>query len=118
MDIQINGGTVIASAETKATQGSIEAISPQPTYAAGLTPVVKAGASEAAAVTANKALAETYAKRWVKIQTRGSNYAITATPSVIDFGTVKTGYAQPAPKTVTITNTGNFAETFRKLSMT
>ena len=52
-------------------------------------------------------LETTYANRWVKIQTSESNYAITAVPSVIDFGTVKTGYAQPGSKTVTITNTGN-----------
>ena len=107
MDIQINGGTIIASAETKAAQGSIEAISPIPTYPEGLTPTVKAGESEAAATSANAMLEATYANRWVKIQTRESNYAITAAPSEIDFGTVKTGYAQPAPKTVTITNTGN-----------
>ena len=107
MNIHINGGTVIASAETKAQQGGIEAISPQPTYAEGLTPTVKAGASEAAAVSADAASEGTYANRWVKIQTSEPMYAIAATPSVIDFGTVKTGYAQPAPKTVTITNTGN-----------
>ncbi len=107
MNIHINGGTVIASAETKATQGSIEAISPLPTYAEGLTPTVTAGESEAAAASAGATSAETYAKRWVKIQTNEPMYAITAAPSVIDFGTVKTGYAQPGPKTVTITNTGN-----------
>lgn len=107
MDIQINGGTIIASAETKAAQGSIEAISPIPTYPEGLTPTVKAGESEAAATSANAMLEATYANRWVKIQTRESNYAITAAPSVIDFGSVKAGYAQQASKTVTITNTGN-----------
>lgn len=107
MDIHINGGTVIASAETQAQQGSIEAISPQPTYAEGLTPIVTAGESEAAAASAGATSAATYANRWVKIQTRESNYAITAAPSVIDFGSVKAGYAQQASKTVTITNTGN-----------
>lgn len=107
MDIQINGGTIIASAETKAAQGSIEAISPLPTYAEGLTPTVTAGESEAAAASAGATSAATYANRWVKIQTRESNYAITAAPSVIDFGSVKAGYAQQASKTVTITNTGN-----------
>ncbi len=107
MNIHINGGTVIASAETQAQQGSIEAISPQPTYAEGLTPTVKAGASEAAAVSADAASEGTYANRWVKIQTSEPMYAIAATPSVIDFGTVKTGYAQPDAKTVSITNTGN-----------
>lgn len=107
----INGGTVIASAETQANQDKFAAIllkqSPLPTYAEGLTPTVTAGESEAAAASAGATSAETYANRWVKIQTRESNYAITAAPSVIDFGTVKTDYAQPAPKTVTITNTGN-----------
>ena len=107
----INGGTVIASAETQANQDKFAAIllkqPPLPTYAEGLTPTVTAGETEAAAVSADAALAGTYANRWVKIQTRESNYAITAAPSVIEFGTVKTGYAQPAPKTVTLTNTGN-----------
>ena len=107
----INGGTVIASAKTQANQDKFAAIllkqSPLPTYAEGLTPTVTAGESEAAAASAGATSAETYANRWVKIQTREPNYAITAAPSVIDFGTVKTGYAQPAPKTVTITNTGN-----------
>ena len=107
----INGGTVIASAETQANQDKFAAIllkqSPLPTYAEGLNPVVKAGTTETDAATIEFLDETTYAKRWVKIQTREPNYAITATPSVIDFGTVKTGYAQPAPKTVTITNTGN-----------
>ncbi len=110
----ISGGTVIASAEAvnEGLNRSIAAISlltqpPQPTYAEGLTPVVKAGTTETDAVKIESPDEATYAKRWVKIQTRESNYAITAAPSVIDFGTVKTGYAQPAPKTVTITNTGN-----------
>ncbi len=107
MNIHINGGTVIASAETKAQQGSIEAISPQPTYAEGLTPIVTAGTTETDAIKIESPDEETYAKRWVKIQTSEPMYAIAAAPSVIDFGTVKTGYAQPAPKTVTITNTGN-----------
>ena len=102
--MRINGGTVIASAKTQANQDKIAAIllnqPPLPTYAQGLTPTVTAGETEAAAVSADAALA-------VKIQTRESNDAITAAPSVIDFGTVKTDYAQPAPKTVTITNTGN-----------
>lgn len=107
MNIHINGGTVIASAETKAQQGSIEAISPQPTYAEGLTPTVKAGESEAAATSANAILAETYAKRWVKIQTSEPKYAIAAVTSEVDFGSVKVGYTQPDAKTVSITNTGN-----------
>jgi len=107
----IKGGTVIASAETQANQDKIAAIlltqPPLPTYAEGLTPVVKAGTTETDAVKIESPDKTTYANHWVKIQTRESNYAITAAPSVIDFGTVKTGYAQPAPKTVTITNTGN-----------
>lgn len=107
----INGGTVIASAETQANQDKFAAIllkqPPLPTYAEGLTPTVTAGVSEETATPANAMLEATYANRWVKIQTSESNYAITAVPSVIDFGTVKTGYAQPGSKTVTITNTGN-----------
>ena len=107
----INGGTVIASAETQANQDKFAAIllkqSPLPTYAEGLNPVVKAGTTETDAATIEFLDETTYAKRWVKIQTRESNYAITAAPSVIDFGTVQTGYAQPGSKTVTITNTGN-----------
>ena len=107
--IQINGGTVVARAEADPTKTNrhIEAIVSMPTYAAGLTPTVTAGASEAAAASADAALAGTYANHWVKIQTSEPTYAIAATPSEIDFGTVKTGYAQQAPKTVTITNTGN-----------
>ena len=115
MNIHINGGTVIASAETKATQGSIAALalltelteSSTLTYAEGLNPVVKAGTTETDAATIESPNETTYANRWVKIQTSKPTYAIAATPSEIDFGTVKTGYAQPAPKTVTITNTGN-----------
>ena len=107
----INGGTVIASAETQANQDKFAAIllkqPPLPTYAEGLTPTVTAGESKETATLANAMLEATYANRWVKIQTSESNYAITAVPSVIDFGTVKTGYAQPGSKTVTITNTGN-----------
>ena len=108
----INGGTVIASAETTAEQGSIAAISlltqpPLPTYKEDLTPTVTAGESEGFAESADATSAETYAKRWVKIQTSEPMYAIAAAPSVIDFGVVKTAYAQPGPKTVTITNTGN-----------
>lgn len=108
-NIQINGGTVVARAEADATKtsGSIEAISPTPTYAEGLTPTVKAGESEAVAISADAALAKTYANRWVKIQASEPTYAIAATPSEIDFGTVKAGYTQPDAKTVTITNTGN-----------
>lgn len=107
--IQINGGTVVARAEADPTKtnGHIEAIVSMPTYAEGFTPVVKAGTTEMEAVKIESPNENTYANRWVKIQTRESNYDITATPSVIDFGTVKTGYAQPTPKTVTITNTGN-----------
>ena len=107
----INGGTVIASAETQANQDKFAAIllkqSPLPTYAEGLNPVVKAGTTETDAAKIELPDETTYANRWVKIQTSEPNYAITAASSVIDFGTVKTGYAQPVPKTVTITNTGN-----------
>ena len=106
-NIYINGGTVVASAETTVSRGSIEAISPAPTYAAGLTLTVTAGDSEAAAVSAGATSAETYKERWVKIQTTEPVYAIEADPSEIDFGTVKAGYAKPGPRTVTITNTGN-----------
>ena len=116
-NIHISGGTVIASAEAEneGSNSSIAAISlltqpPLPTYKEGLTPTVTAGESEAVAASADATSAETYAKRWVKIQASKPNYAITVTPSEINFGTVKTGYAQPGPKTVTITNTGN--ETF------
>ena len=107
MDIQINGGTIIASAETKAAQGSIEAISPIPTYAKGLTPIVTAGTTETDAIKIESPDEKTYANRWVKIQTSEPVYAIAATPSELDFGTVKTGYTQPAAKTVTLKNTGN-----------
>ena len=107
--VQINGGTVIAraEAENEGSNCSIAAISlsteaQTPTYAENLTPTVTAGASEAAAASA-----ETYANRWVKIQTSEPMYAIAAAPSVIDFGTAQTGYAQSGPKTVMITNTGN-----------
>ncbi len=109
----INGGTVIASAETKNEgSSSIAAISlltqpPLPTYKEGLNPVVKAGTTETDAVEIESPNENTYTNRWVKIQTSQPNYAITATPSEINFGTAQTGYAQPAPKTVTITNTGN-----------
>ena len=110
----INGGTVIASAEAEneGSNSSIAAISlltqpPLPTYADGLTPTVTAGKSEADAASAGVTDAETYKKRWVKIQTSEPVYAIAATPSELDFGTVKTGYTQPAAKTVTLKNTGN-----------
>ena len=107
----INGGTVIASAETQANQDKFAAIllkqSPLPTYAQGLTPIVTAGVSEETAGPVDATFEGTYANHWVKIQTSEPTYAIAATPSEIDFGTVKTGYAQPAPKTVTLTNTGN-----------
>ena len=106
-NIYINGGTVVASAETTASKGSIEAISPAPTYADGLTPTVKSGESEGTAAPADATDAKTYKKRWVKIQTSEPVYAIAATPSELDFGTVKTGYTQPAAKTVTLKNTGN-----------
>ena len=105
--IDIRGGTVVASAETKANKGSIEAISQVPTYAAGLTLTVTAGESEGKAASANATDAATYKNRWVKIQTTEPVYAIEADPSEIDFGTVKAGYAKPGPRTVTITNTGN-----------
>ena len=110
----INGGTVIASAEAEneGSNSSIAAISlltqpPLPTYADGLTPTVTAGKSEADAASAGVTDAETYKNRWVKIQTTEPVYAIAATPSELDFGTVKTGYTQPAAKTVTLKNTGN-----------
>ena len=105
--IDISGGTVVASAETTTNKGSIEAISTVPTYADSLNPTVKSGESEGTAASADAASAETYAKRWVKIQATESVYAIEADPSEIDFGTVKAGYAKPGPRTVTITNTGN-----------
>lgn len=105
--IYINGGTVVASAETPVSEGSIEAISPAPTYAEGLTPTVKSGESEGTAAPADAKAPETYKKRWVKIQTSEPVYAIAATPSELDFGTVKTGYTQPAAKAVTLKNTGN-----------
>ena len=112
--VEINGGTVIARAEAEndGSNCSIAAISlsteaQTPTYAENLTPTVTAGASEAAAAPADAASAKTYAKRWVKIQTSEPMYAIAAAPSVIDFGTAQTGYAQSGPKTVMITNTGN-----------
>ena len=110
----INGGTVIASAEAvnEGSNSSIAAISlltqpPLPTYKEGLTPTVTAGKSEAVAESAGATSAETYKERWVKIQTSEPVYAIAATPSELDFGTVKTGYTQPAAKTVTLKNTGN-----------
>ena len=110
----INGGTVIASAEAEneGSNSSIAAISlltqpPLPTYKEGLTPTVTAGKSEAVAESAGATSAETYKKRWVKIQTSEPVYAIAATPSELDFGTVKTGCTQPAAKTVTLKNTGN-----------
>lgn len=107
----INGGTVIASAKTQANQDKIAAILLKqpllPTYAEGLTPTVTAGTTETDAVKIESPDETTYASHWVKIQTNEPNYAITVAPSVIDFGTVKAVYAQPAPKTVTITNTGN-----------
>ena len=107
--IQINGGTVVARAEADPTKtkGHIEAIVPMPTYAERLTPTVTAGTTETEAVEIESPNENTYTNRWVKIQTSQPNYAITATPSEINFGTAQTGYAQPAPKTVTITNTGN-----------
>ena len=110
----INGGTVIASAEAEneGSKSSIAAISlltqpPLPTYKEDLTPTVTAGESEGFAESADATSAETYAKRWVKIQATESVYAIEAIPSKVDFGAVKTGYTQPAAKTVTLKNTGN-----------
>ena len=110
----INGGTVIASAEAEneGSNSSIAAISlltqpPLPTYKEGLTPTVTAGKSEAVAESAGATSAETYTNRWVKIQTTEPVYAIAAIPSELDFGAVKTGYTQPAAKTVTLKNTGN-----------
>ena len=112
--VQINGGTVIAraEAENEGSNCSIAAISlsteaQTPTYAENLTPTVTAGESEGFAESADATSAETYAKRWVKIQATESVYAIEAIPSKVDFGAVKTGYTQPAAKTVTLKNTGN-----------
>lgn len=112
--VEINGGTVVASAEAEneGSNCSIAAISlspeaPTPTYAENLTPTVTAGITETDAVKIESPNENTYAKRWVKIQTSEPTYAIAATPSEIDFGTAQTGYAQPGQKTVTITNTGN-----------
>ena len=42
-----------------------------------------------------------------KVTVTQSTYSISADTTVLDFGSVYTGYAQPAAKTVTITNTGN-----------
>ena len=39
--------------------------------------------------------------------TAGPFYAIAAAPSALDFGSVTTGYAAPAARTVTVENTGN-----------
>ena len=110
----INGGTVIASAEAEneGSNSSIAAISlltqpPLPTYKEDLTPTVTAEGSDGTTASADATDAETYAKRWVKIQATESVYAIEAIPSELDFGTVKTGYTQPAAKTVTLKNTGN-----------
>ena len=90
--VQINGGTVIAraEAENEGSNCSIAAISlltesPIPTYAAGLTPVVKAGTTETDAAKIELPDEKTYANRWVKIQTSKPTYAIAATPSEIDF---------------------------------
>ena len=112
--VEINGGTVIARAEAEndGSNCSIAAISlsteaQTPTYAENLTPTVTAGESEGFAESADATSAETYAKRWVKIQATESVYAIEAIPSKVDFGAVKTGYTQPAAKTVTLKNTGN-----------
>ena len=41
-------------------------------------------------------------------------YSLSADPSAIDFGTVKTGYTQPGAKTVTVTNTGNQSLTLQQ----
>lgn len=41
-------------------------------------------------------------------------YSIAVAPSALSFGTVNTGYAQPAAQTVTITNTGNQSVTLNQ----
>ena len=112
--VQINGGTVVAraEAENEGSKCSIAAISlstesPIPTYADGLTPVVKAGTTEQDAIEIESPDEKTYANRWVKIQTSEPKYAIAAVTSEIDFGSTKVGYTQPDAKTVSITNTGN-----------
>lgn len=42
-----------------------------------------------------------------KVTVTQSTYSISADTTALNFGSVYTGYAQPAAKTVTITNTGN-----------
>lgn len=41
-------------------------------------------------------------------------YSIAVAPSALSFGTVNTGYAQPAAQTVTVTNTGNQSVTLNQ----
>ncbi len=47
-----------------------------------------------------------------------SVYGITADTTTLDFGSVYTGYAQPAAQTVTLTNTGNRALTLNQPAST
>ena len=47
-----------------------------------------------------------------------SVYGITADTTALDFGSVYTGYAQPAAQTVTLTNTGNRALTLTQPAST
>ena len=42
-----------------------------------------------------------------KVTVTDKTYSITANTTALDFGSVYTGYAQPAAQTVTLTNTGN-----------
>ena len=46
------------------------------------------------------------------------SYSITADPTALNFGSAYTGYAQPAAKTVTLTNTGNQPVTLNQPSST
>ena len=41
-------------------------------------------------------------------------YMVTVSPETVNFGTESEGYAQPAPKTVTVTNNGNYAITLEQ----
>ena len=49
-----------------------------------------------------------------KVTVTDAAYSLSADPSAIDFGTVKTGYTQPGAKTVTVTNTGNQSLTLQQ----
>ena len=45
-------------------------------------------------------------------------FGISASPALLDFGSVYTGYAQPAAQTVTVTNTGNQSVTLTQPTST